>query len=443
MASFIATIIDEDKGVDSSDPFEPKETVLEFALPSTSTSVINNNSDNNNNSKLFDNVAQTSALHRNNSELSLRIHAATPPPSQSVVNSSNTLLARSPSLDPSYLQTRRKSDEEIKKKGKKVQAFYRDQNDLIDNLITPINSLEQREPYNLKVKIAVNGSMLVNILLFGLQLYAAIVSSSLSLFATMADSFMDILSNGTLVYTTRAASKKDLVNYPSGKARMETTGIIIFSTLMSTLSLQIIIESIKSLTGATHTRPHLTFWPILCVAVALGAKFCLFLYCYTCRKYPSAAILMLDHRNDMIINSFGLTMSLLGDYIVWWLDSVGAILVAIVILRSWVSTAREHVQMLVGKSADPAVLQHLTYIALTHNEKILQVDTCRAYHAGNNIIVEVDIVMDRNMPLWECHDISESLQEKLESLPNVDRAFVHVDYETSHKPEHQKHQKSD
>lgn len=39
------------------------------------------------------------------------------------------------------------------------------------------------------------------------------------------------------------------------------------------------------------------------------------------------------------------------------------------------------------------------------------------------------------MPLSESHDIGEALQIKLESLPNVERAFVHADYETSHKPE--------
>ena len=33
-------------------------------------------------------------------------------------------------------------------------------------------------------------------------------------------------------------------------------------------------------------------------------------------------------------------------------------------------------------------------------------------------------------------DVAEALQFKLESLPDVERAYVHVDYETSHKPEH-------
>jgi len=42
--------------------------------------------------------------------------------------------------------------------------------------------------------------------------------------------------------------------------------------------------------------------------------------------------------------------------------------------------------------------------------------------------------MNANTPLWKAHDISQQLQDKIEVLPNVERAFVHVDHETSHTP---------
>lgn len=73
---------------------------------------------------------------------------------------------------------------------------------------------------------------------------------------------------------------------------------------------------------------------------------------------------------------------------------------------------------------------------MTHSPAITGIDTVRAYHSGPRLIVEVDIVMDAEASLRYTHDIAEELQMKLESLPNVERAYVHVDYETSHKPEH-------
>jgi divalent metal cation (Fe/Co/Zn/Cd) transporter len=42
--------------------------------------------------------------------------------------------------------------------------------------------------------------------------------------------------------------------------------------------------------------------------------------------------------------------------------------------------------------------------------------------------------MDQEMKLRETHDIAELLQNKIESLQDVERAFVHVDFDFDHKP---------
>jgi hypothetical protein len=44
--------------------------------------------------------------------------------------------------------------------------------------------------------------------------------------------------------------------------------------------------------------------------------------------------------------------------------------------------------------------------------------------------------MNQNMIRKATHDVAEALQFKLKSLPDVERAYVHVDYETSHRHEH-------
>ncbi|KAG0262408.1 hypothetical protein BG011_010205 [Mortierella polycephala] len=347
------------------------------------------------------------------------------------------------SSDPMSLGSKLIPEDQLRmiQSSKKVKAFYREQNELITDLLDPPENregaAEMEEKNLLKLKIAIYGSMGVNIVLFMLQLYAAISSKSLALFATMADSFMDLLSGVILLYAARASTKSNWFKYPSGKSRMETAGTIVFASLMATVSLQLIIESVRTLMEHDDKPPIPGTLAIAFVGIALASKFCLFLYCKAISKYNTANILAMDHRNDLLVNGLGLAASLLSRYS-WWVDPAGAILVSLIILRSWVWTAYEQVQLIVGKTADPAFLKKLTYIALTHHRKILQVDTCTAYHAGNNLFVEVDVVMAPDTPLIESHDISESLQIKLEALPNVERAFVHVDYETSHAPEHRK-----
>ena len=84
--------------------------------------------------------------------------------------------------------------------------------------------------------------------------------------------------------------------------------------------------------------------------------------------------------------------SVLGSKIAWWIDPMGATILALLIICLWGYTAKrtssltelilEELQLLIGISADHKFLQQVTYIALTHDPRILQIDTCRAYHSG-------------------------------------------------------------
>ncbi len=40
--------------------------------------------------------------------------------------------------------------------------------------------------------------------------------------------------------------------------------------------------------------------------------------------------------------------------------------------------------------------------------------------------------MDEELPLKVTHDVGQSLQRKLEGLGDVERAFVHIDYDHDH-----------
>lgn len=53
-----------------------------------------------------------------------------------------------------------------------------------------------------------------------------------------------------------------------------------------------------------------------------------------------------------------------------------------------------------------------------------------------SVLEQVDIELPEDLPLREVHNIGETLQNNLEKLPEVERAFVHLDFESKHKPEH-------
>ncbi|KAI9706294.1 MAG: hypothetical protein M1820_004869 [Bogoriella megaspora] len=354
-------------------------------------------------------------------------------------------------LDPFSLSARRRenvsrrsiaADHPSARSKSQLKKYYTAQNELIDAFL---NSADEERLAALdsvkngpKVKFAINASFGVNFCLFCLQLYAAISTGSLSLFATAADAFMDLVSSFVMWITSRTAKRESIYKYPVGRTRLETVGIIMFCSLMTTVAVELIIESGRSLGEGAKVDEPLQIVPLTLVGVAIFSKLVLFIYCFSLRRYPAARIFSIDHRNDLAVNIFGLVMSIVGDRFVWWLDPFGSICIALLILVSWVSTAFEHVWLLVGKTAPKEFVNKVVYLAVTHDNRILKVDTVRAYHAGQRFYVELDIILDATAPLRITHDVSQTLQRKLEGLADVERAFVHVDYEDEHdvKEEH-------
>ncbi|APA07471.1 hypothetical protein SS1G_01056 [Sclerotinia sclerotiorum 1980 UF-70] len=321
---------------------------------------------------------------------------------------------------------------------KKIKSFYNRQNALIDAYLASNNEeaaeVEDGIQNGGKIRFAIYASSTVNFCLFIIQVFAAVSTGSLALFATAADAFMDLVSSIVMLITSRIAAKPNITKFPVGRKRVETVGIILFCALMTTVSVELIIESARSLADGPKGNETLKTIPLVCVGVAIFSKAVLFVYCFTLRRYPTCAIFMLDHRNDIVVNSFGLIMSTVGTKYakVWFLDPAGAIAIAFLILFSWASTAFEHMWLLVGKSAPQEFLNKLVYVAVTHDHRILKIDTARAYSAGEKYYVEVDIIMGQEETLKVTHDVSQTLQRKLEGLADVERAFVHVDYDDLH-----------
>ncbi|KAF9786879.1 CDF-like metal transporter [Thelephora terrestris] len=352
--------------------------------------------------------------------------------------------------DPFSFRNGIKTDEELvvlrqRKKGKTLESYHRKQNELIDNLLKPmaVHTQEARDSADaarLSVKIAVYASMFANIALSIIQVYAAVSSLSLSFFATAVDSVFDPMSNILLWWLNRKSNKLDTNKWPVGGARLETIGNICYGILMFSVNLIVIVESVHSIiTHKPGDSDHFFIPAVASVASALGVKFVLFLYCSAVRKSSSQVqVLWEDHRNDLFINGFGLFTSAGGSKWIWYLDPMGAIIIAAGVSGAWVYRIYREFELLAGKSAPHEFIQLLIYKAMMFSSEIEKIDTVRAYHSGPNYFVEIDIVMAANTPLWKAHDISQQLQDTIEILPNVERAFVHVDHETTHVPEHRK-----
>eukprot|EP00850_Spirogloea_muscicola_P003270 SM000013S26439 [mRNA] locus=s13:391614:393778:+ [translate_table: standard] len=328
-----------------------------------------------------------------------------------------------------------------------IDGYYQRQTQMIEGF-SQMDTLEERllAPTALervaearlerRVRFAINISNLANVFLLIAKVYVSVESGSLAIIASALDSLLDLLSGFILYFTARSMRKDNPYLYPIGKKRMQPLGIIVFASIMATLGFQIFIEGIRRLVGKNHNENLSKWqWEVGIMVPVTVTKLMLWLYCATFSNDIVLAYAK-DHFFDVVTNVVSLAAALFAGAFAWWIDPAGAILLAFYTMFNWFGTVLENVNSLTGRTAPPEFLQKLTYLCWNHHEAIQFIDTVRAYTFGNHYFSEVDIVLPPDMPLKDAHDIGETLQYKIESLPEIERAFVHLDFEVSHRPEH-------
>ncbi|GFP95827.1 metal tolerance protein 4 [Phtheirospermum japonicum] len=268
------------------------------------------------------------------------------------------------------------------------------------------------------------------------MIYATVQSESLTTAASTLDSLLDLMAGGILWFTHLSMKSINIYKYPIEKLRVQHVGIIIFAAIMATLGFQVLVQAVEQLIKddpSEHMNSNQMLWSYVIMLTATAIKLVLWIYC---RGNEIVRVYNQDHYFDVVTNVVGLEAAVLGDRFYWCIDPASAIALAIYTITNWSGTAFENAVSLVGQSAPPEVLQKLTYLVLRHDPKIKRVDTVRAYTFGVLYFVEVDIELPEDLPLIKAHAVGESLQIKIEELPEVERAFVHLDYECDHMPEH-------
>ena len=128
-------------------------------------------------------------------------------------------------------------------------------------------------------------------------------------------------------------------------------------------------------------------------------------------KTTQVQALAQDCKTDVIFNTISLLFPFIGIQTgVWWLDPVGAGLLSLYIIYDWGATSFENVIRLSGASVDDKLLRKLTFLSYRFSPIVKGFKCIKAYHAGDGVWVEIDLLLDEKSPLSKTHDISETLQ---------------------------------
>jgi len=378
-------------------------------------------------------------------------------------------------VDGNQLEKFRKSDDELKEiKDKKVRTYYKNLNarlndilevdavvmavadDAIDSMdpdpdhdginerrggiqdvsghleeLLPDEERERRQNAAKKARWAININVVANIVLLIGKIVAAFSSPSLSLMASLVDSALDLLCT-LIVWTTNRLVAWRLSTlrkkFPVGRRRLEPLGILVFSIIMVISFLSILQESVQKLMPLKGKAESLPPIAIAALGATILIKGVIWFGCMPIKTTQVQALAQ-DCKTDVIFNTLSLLFPLVGSAAgVWWLDPAGAGLLSLFIIYDWGETCFENVTRLSGQAAEDDLLRKLHYLAWRFSSVVDGFKSIKAYHAGDGIWCEFDILLDQETKLCHSHDVAETLQYCAESLTEVDRAFVTADY---------------
>ncbi|GMM47192.1 hypothetical protein DAPK24_037670 [Pichia kluyveri] len=255
-------------------------------------------------------------------------------------------------------------------------------------------------------------------------------SNSLSLIASLVDSSLDFLSTMIIFVANKFAMKKSS-RFPVGRKQLEPIGVMIFSVIMILSFSQVLIESVKELFSKDndHELAKLSNISIIIMVVTISSKLIAYFLCKHV-KNSSIQALVEDAKTDIVFNVFSLIFPVIGlIFQIWWIDALGASLLCLYVMLQWITITFEHINHLSGSHASKEEYQQVLYLIVRFSDEISKIKNFRMYHIGDLINVEVDIVLKNiDMNLRDAHDLGESLQYAIETLPYVNRCFVHMDY---------------
>lgn len=267
--------------------------------------------------------------------------------------------------------------------------------------------------------------LVMNLLILGGNLTAAILSRSYSVISVFVDSFMDTVCSIIVQITIFAIKHTNTYKYPRGRQRLELIAVLTSSLLMGVANIFMILQSVEAIL-MKNVNPDAN---IPTLAILLGGILTKIVVTIACLKQntTNSKLLALDQRNDIITSVVALVCAYVGAR--WWkyADPIGAILVCTCIALSWFYNALSQVPMFTGRRAKHEYERRIQALALKHDARIKYLDHIAVYHIGEKAFVELHVVLDEELSLRVAHDICEDLQNKINSLDFVERTFVHID----------------
>lgn len=278
-----------------------------------------------------------------------------------------------------------------------------------------------------KFKRALLITLFGNLFLAGVKSAAAYLTGSTALFADAINSISDVLYSILLIAGLWLSQRPPDISHPQGHSRFEPFVALTVTASMTYAGYHALRTSVERfITGGASIELG---WAVMALILSVLIKAMMYLVIRRAGQELSSPGLMAAARDNLsdVITSMAAFLGILGSSLLNPLFDPGAgIVVALWIFRAVYFTARENLGYLTGAGADNELREKIL-AAVQSIDGVENVHHIITEYAGPKLVVEMHINVNGEITLNHSHEISDKAIEELEKLPEVDRAYVHVE----------------
>jgi cation diffusion facilitator family transporter len=273
--------------------------------------------------------------------------------------------------------------------------------------------------------------MMINISLAALKLALGILGHSQAVIADAVHSLSDMVTDLLILFGVRVWSAPADEKHPYGHQRIETIATLFISIVLTFVAFEIGRDAIERLSEPAPEHGPLMF-AIFGPLVSIIAKEMLFRKTRAVGKRIHSSALIANawhHRTDALSSIPALLVVAAAAIDPKWvfLDGVGAIIVALLILKAVWEIAAPALSELSERGADDEDVKTISKLALSV-EGVCSVHRIRTRRLGTGWFTDLHVMVNGDLSVHAGHDIATAVQHLLlEDGPAIADVTVHIE----------------
>lgn len=275
-------------------------------------------------------------------------------------------------------------------------------------------------------------SIPVALLVFFLKLLAWKMTGSVALLSDALESTVNVIAAGLAYYAIRLAEKPADARHPFGHTKAEYLSAVAEGAMILIAAGLVLREAIAAL-----PNPHIEDTPMLGIGINIIAAIVNGIWAYALlrvgRRNRSPALqASARHIFTDVLTSAGVVVGVILALATGWLilDPILAILVALNILREGWHVISESVDGLMDASIDDETRAEIVSIIQREMGEALQFHDLRVRSSGAVLFGEFHLVVSKEMPVGQAHDICDTIEKSLEAKFSGSTFTIHLEPDT-------------